>query len=55
MALRPFARNPKTDEDEETTEDPANEVDQFFSTERRRQKDEAVDGAGRGRRGELPR
>ena len=43
MALRPFARNPKTDEDESTTEDPANEVDQFFSTERRRQKDETDD------------
>ena len=45
MALRPFARNPKTDEDDETTEDPANEVDQFFSAERRRQKDEAVEAS----------
>ena len=46
MALRPFARNPKTGEDEveETSPDAANDVDQFFSNDRRRRGSRQPDG-----------
>jgi hypothetical protein len=44
MALRPFARHPKSgEEEEETSPDGTNEVDQFFSNERRRRTDRPVD------------
>lgn len=44
MALRPFARHPKSGEEvEETSPDETNEVDQFFSNERRRRTDRPVD------------
>jgi hypothetical protein len=37
MALRPFSRNPKPDDQGESAEPPSNEVEQFFSAELRRQ------------------
>jgi hypothetical protein len=45
MALRPFARHPKSgdEEVEETTPDETNEVDQFFSNDRRRRADRPAD------------
>ncbi len=48
MALRPFARHPKSggeeEEEEETTPEATNEVDQFFSNDRRRRADHPADG-----------
>ena len=47
MALRPFARNPKSgeEEQEETSPDGANDVDQFFSNDRRRRGSRQPDGS----------